>query len=232
MLTELSLRRVVLLAIGVFFFFSCAGSNPGTGTQTLYVKAQAITNGSTDGSWMAVEVREGSADGQLVTNAVVSITGDQTGDIDLPWDGVQVGNFKMGAYRKAQLVWDSAWMLHVSRGADRVDAYLQAPGVTTIVAPLAGTTFVRADGLPLDVTWKDDAGRRAEQVELTLDHADQASITLPIDTLEHQVEANRLIATDKERLGLKRKNQVDLAGGAPGSLFSATTEHSIEFAVQ
>jgi len=232
MWTEISLRRLVLLAVGIFLSFSCAGSNPGTGTQTLFVKAQAITNGSTEGSWMAVEVRQGSADGQLVTDATVTVTGDETGEVQLPWSGNQVGASMMGAYRKAQLVWDSGWTLHVSRGTDRVDAYLQAPGVTTIVAPLAGTTFDRAVGQPLDITWKDDAGRRAEQVELSLDHADQASVTLPVDTLEHQVEANRLIATDKEKLDLKRKNQIELAGGAPGSLFSATTEHSIEFAVQ
>lgn len=232
MLRELSLRRVVLLLLGVAFLFSCGGSNAGTGTQTLFVKAQAITDGSASGSWLAVEVRQGASDGALITDAVVTVSGDATGEFNLPWEGIQLGNFKAGAYRRGQLAWDTGWVLRVTRGADRLDAYLEAPGVSTITGPIAGTTFKRADAQPLAITWKDDAGRRANVVELKLDHADQASVTLAKDTLEHDVEPNRLVATDKEKLQLKRRNEIPLAGGAPGSVFSATTEHEIEFVVE
>ncbi len=223
----------LLVVVGSLVSLSaCGGSNPGGGTKTLFVKAQAQSDGSTDGTSLAVEVRQGTSDGQLITDAVVTVKGNKTGEFSLPWEGVSWGSFRLGAYRKSQATWDTGWRLSVKRGTDALDAYVEAPGITTITNPIGGTTFRRADGKPLLVQWKDSDGRRAQVVTIDFDKADGADTSLAEDRLEHSIEQNRLVVDDKERVEVRRKNEIQLAGGTPGSIFSATTEHRIEFRVE
>src|SRR4051794_20230355 len=63
--------RNSFILIGSLFALACGGSNPGGGTRTLWVNAAAETDGSTDGSRLQIEVREGSSTGTLVTDATV-----------------------------------------------------------------------------------------------------------------------------------------------------------------
>ncbi|MBX5481273.1 MAG: hypothetical protein IRZ16_05405 [Myxococcaceae bacterium] len=210
------------------------GSNPGSGTQTLWVKAQAISDGDPKNTAMLVEVRQGSSDGELITDAVVTIVGDETGEFNLPWQGANLFGWKFGSYYK-ELTWDTGWQLTVKRGQDALDAYLVAPGITTITQPLDGSTFDRSQGEPLVVKWKDGYGRRAESsvavdFERAPGQADK-SFTRE-DPLELEVEANNLVATDHERVTVTRKNEIALAGGVPGSTFSAETHHRVEFIVK
>lgn len=210
---------------------SCGGSNPGGGTRTLYVKGQVYSDGSTDGTAMAFEVREGNSGGTVITDAVVIVRGDQSGEMALPWTGVQWGSFAAGSYYTRSFAWQTGWHVEVRRGNDRLDAYLEAPGITTITQPIAGTTFSRAAAKPMEILWRDSFDRKAKQVDVDLDKADY-KISLADDTHSHLVEPNRLVADGSERIRIERFNEVELAGGTPGSSFRATTRHQIELRVE
>lgn len=229
------MRTLSVLVVGglLFGMVGCGGSNPGSGTKTLFVKAHAETRGSTDSSWMAVEVREGHSEGNLINDAVVTIRGNKTGEYNLGWEGISFGGFRAGAYLRNELAWDTGWHITVKRGDDGLEAYLEAPGLTTITDPIGGTTFRRADGNPMVVRWKDTDGRRAQIVTVDFDKADNADRQFSDfdDPGEVQLEANVLVA-DKERLELRRRNEVKLEGGTAGSVMSAETKHRIEFVVE
>lgn len=221
------LRSLFALAL---FAAACGGSNPGGGTRTLFVKALVETDGSTDGSRFGLEVREGSSGGSLITDAVVIIRGDKSGESSLSWQGAKWGELAVGSYYRSGIPWDTGWSLEVRRGNDRLDGYLVMPGFTTITEPIAGTTFRRAEGKPLVIRWKDSFDRRAKTVTVDLDKADYKR-TLADDPLMHEVEPNRL-GTDRHRIQLDRSNEIELAGGTPGSFFRATSKHRIEINVE
>lgn len=224
--------RAAILCVALFSLtVACGGTSPGGGTKTLFVKAQAQSDGSSDGSWMALEIRDGSSSGSLITDAVVVLRGDKTGEFTLPWQGVNWGDFKAGSYFKSGLAWDSGWSLEVRRGNDRLDARLEAPGMTVITEPIGGTTYRRVDGVPLTVKWKDDSGHRAMRVRVTLDKAG-FDRTLTEDPVLLAIEPNLLTAEDKEKVRVERWNEVELAGGTAGSSFKVETHHQIEFRVE
>lgn len=223
--TMLAAVALATLALG------CGGSNPGGGTRTLFVRVVAESDGSTDGTSLALQVREGGSNGPIVSDAAVLVRGDKTGEATVPWQGVRWGDFAAGAYVRDGIAWDSGWAIQVRRGSDFLDAYLANPGITTITEPIGGTTFRRADGKPLAIRWKDDYGRRSEQVRVRLDKA-QIDQVYSDDKGSLELELNRLVATDKERIEVIRTNDIELAGGTPGSSFQATTRHRIEFRVE
>ncbi|MBI3184051.1 MAG: hypothetical protein HYZ28_18105 [Myxococcales bacterium] len=223
--------RAPILVAAAIALAACGGSNPGGGTRTLYVKAQAETDGTTDGTRLGLEVREGSSGGTLITDAVVILRGDKSGESSLPWQGLKWGDFALGSYFKSGIAWEPGWAIEVRRGNDRLDAYLQTPGYTTIVEPIAQTTFRRTEGKPLAVKWKDSFDRRAKTVTVDVDKA-KYQRTLPEDPLSHEIEANRLVSENNERITLERVNEIELAGGTPGSIFRGTSKHRIEVNVE
>ena len=210
---------------------ACGGSNPGGGTKNLYVEVQAVSDGSSDGTWMAVQIRDGSSSGPLVQDATVQIRGDKTGELYLPWQGVSWGGWTAGAYAKGNLLWDTGWALNIKRGNDGLDGYLQAPGHTVITQPIANTTFSLANAQPLLVKWEDDMGHRAEAVTVEL-HQSQFVRQLSEDPLQLSIPVNNLQGPTDERVEVTRTNEVNLAGGTPGSVFRASTHHSIQFRVE
>jgi hypothetical protein len=195
----------------------CGGSNPGSGTKTLFVKAAAESDGATDGTWIVVEVRQGTSDGALLTDATVTLRGNKTGEFSMPWSGLDVGPFKYGGYYRGKALWDTGWTLRVRRGNDGLDAYVEAPGTTVVTEPIGGTTFRRSEGKPLLVRWKDSENRRAQVVTLDFDKSSGLNLSMQEDRLELLIDQSRLSATNKERLEVRRKNEVSLAGGTPGS---------------
>jgi hypothetical protein len=228
---EVNMRQSLLAALFLFSLSACGGTNPGGGTRTLFVRAVAESDGTTEGSTMAVEVREGASTGNLITDAVVTVRGAKTGEFNLAWEGVTFGNFTAGAYTKRQLPWDRSWSMTIKRGNDGLDFALEAPGITTITEPLSGANFDRAAGTPLVIKWKDADGVHADTVEIDLSRAGYDQV-LTEDTLEHTVEVNRMVAGTGERIDIRRYNDVNLAGGSAGSTFRATTRHRVTFNVQ
>lgn len=203
---------------------SCLTS-PGGGTGTLFVTARLTSDGSTAGSRARVTVRAGSSTGDLVKNAEVAIRGGSLGRTIVPYEDPR------DEYRLDSFTWVEGFRLEVVRGTDLLDGSIEAPGATLITDPLSDTTYRRADGPPLIIRWKDgrNAGASAIQVRLEKAKIDRA---IPAGILEMRVEPSELIVTDKEKVRVERSNEVSLAGGAPGSVLSAGTEHEIEFRIE
>ncbi len=224
--------RLILCGAVALAAAGCGGSDPGTGSRTLWVKAEAVTDGSTNGTELFIQVRQGGESGQILTDAVVTVDGDKTGEFAVPWTGLKWNNFAAGGYLRQGFDWDTGWKITVQRGSDDLVAYLEAPGVTEISSPIANTTYRRSSGDPLVVRWKDRDGRRAELVDINFRHSKEANRTLKEDSGELKVEYNRLEARKDERLEISRRNEINLEGGVAGSAFRATTKHSIEFIVE
>lgn len=215
---------VLLIAL---FAVACGGSDPGVGTQTLYVDALVQTDGSTNGTSLRVTVRQGSNQGNFVSDASVVMTSDKGNEIILPW----VGILGMGNYVKNDIVWEPGWRLKITRGADRVEAYLHAPGVTTITEPATGSTFNRAEGKPLVVRWRDESGRGAQTFEIETRSADFNQARSEDPGL-FQVDAAHLVNSNEERITVRRTSEVKLNGGVPGSTFKAISRAEVALIVQ
>lgn len=219
--------RTLLLSMTALAAAACGGTDPGIGTKTLYVRANMGSDGSTDSNIIAVEVREGSNSGNVVTDAQVVLKSSRNGDLALQL--VQLGN--LSQYVHTNFLWDAGFVLSVRRGNDSLDAALVVPGYTVITEPISGTTFRKADGRPLRILWRDEFGSRAQEVDVRLDKADvrQTSTT---DVFFQEFQASQLVVEPKERVDVTRKNKVTLAGGVAGSEWSAQTHHRVEFHVE
>ncbi len=218
---------LTLAATALLGAAACGGSDPGSGTQTLYVQAQAASDGTTGGTVLGVTVRQGDANGSVIDNATVTITAADGTRYSLPW----VGAFKIGGYTKSNLAWSPAWHLQVVDGADQLEATLSAPGATVITSPKPGSTFDRNAGRPLTVAWRDDAGKGAMGVDIHLAKSGY-SHSVTGDPGHYDIDPGRLDAHDNEQLSVSRWTQVQLAGGAVGSTFKATTTDHISFTIQ
>lgn len=219
-----------MLVVGALVLAACGGTNPGWGSQTLYVSARLSSDGSTDGTSARVEVRQGSSTGAVVPDATVTLKGNKLEARTLSFRD-NVGNG--GAYVTDNFAWDSNFALEVKHGDDNLVAAIDPPGASIITAPIAGTTFRRADGAALKIEWKDDLGRRADSTRLSLERAkiDQ-SWANGAEPFHIELEPAQLVANDKERISLDRTSEVNLAGGTAGSVMRATTSHRIEVTVE
>lgn len=219
------MRRACLIMIACLG--AACGSDPGTGTGTLFVDAVARTDGSTQGTSLTVLIRQGSSSGELISDAVVEVTGDRGSVHVLPYSGFSFA----GSYNKSDIAWEPGWRLHIQRGADELEAYLQAPGTTTITRPDPGEVFNRALGEPLRVEWSDDAGRRAEVVEVRLQQGayERASTE---DPGHREIPPGTWSEATQETVFVERINDLPLEGGASGSLFKAISEATLTFSVQ
>jgi hypothetical protein len=203
----------------------CGYTSPGGGSGTLFVTARLTNDGSTSGSRARVTVRSGSMTGDIVRNAEVAIRGGPLARTVVPFDdGSQ--QFRLDGF-----VWPDGIRLEVLRGNDILDASIEAPGATVITNPVANTSFSKSGGAPLLVQWKDARGALAGSTSLHLDKA-KFDQTLPAGAREYPVDASALVVNDKEKVRVERTNEVSLAGGASGSVLSASTEHEIEFKVE
>lgn len=219
--------RLCLGSLCVLLLAACGGSDPGAGTQTFYVEATAESDGSTDGTFLQALVRQGSSSGDYVTDATVEVIGEKGTSHVLPF----IGLFGVGVYRQNNFVWEAGWRLRVTRGQDRVEAYLNAPGITTLLEPAAGSTYNRAAGTPLVVRWKDESGHSAQTFSVEAQRANY-SIARAEDPGLVQLEATRLVASTDERITLERSSEVKLNGGVVGSTFKATTKTSVRLIIQ
>lgn len=224
------MTRTTLVVVAALLLTACGGTNPGWGTNTLYVSARLSSDGSTDGTSARVEVRLGSATGAVVPDATVTLKGNKLADRTLSFRD-NVGNG--GAYVTDSFAWDSNFAIDVKHGDDNLVGSLDPPGASILTAPIAGTTFRRADGVAMKIEWKDDLGRRADSTKLSLEKAkiDQ-SWANGAEPFHVELEPSQLVANDKERISLDRTTEVNLAGGAAGSVMRATTSHRIEITVE
>jgi len=213
------LAAAVLLA-------ACGGSDPGSGTQTLYVTATAESDGSSDGTRLLVVVRQGGSNGAFVDNATVTVIGDRGTNHTLPF----VGIFGLGGYYKNAISWEGGWRLRIVRGSDNLEAYIAGPGLTTITAPTANGTFAKAAAQNLVVQWRDDMGRSMPNAEVRFRRADIQRITT--DNGAYSMDYNLLVPANDEEIAVRRWTELTLKGGATGSTFRAQTTAEIPLVVQ
>ncbi|HLL55216.1 MAG TPA: hypothetical protein VK447_16790 [Myxococcaceae bacterium] len=224
----MSLRLPLLLSAALLALAGCAGSDPGSGSKTLFVDAVAQSDGSFNGTTFVVTVRQSANNGDYINDAQVTVISDKGTEYLLPW----VGIFGIGSYAKSGIAWEPGWRLRIVRGTDKLEGYVLAPGLTTITQPTAAAPFERSKGQPLLVQWRDEGGRTAETVQVRLSRAgydqiraeDRGSFEIPVGTWSQ--------AYSDERLRVIRTTDTILAGGVDGSTFKAITTAEVRFAVQ
>jgi len=226
---RLTLLAPALLALASLSAACGESDDAGGGTRTLWVSARAETDGSVTGTYLVVSVRDGSEAGDLVTDAEVVLRGEKNGQLLLPWQEESFAGFRNGAYVRSAIPWDTGWQLEISRGGDRLDAFLKTPGLTQIIRPVGGTTYSRASGRPLMVEWT-AKGERADRIQVSLERADQ-TVELTEDDGEVSFDAGQL-EVGEEDVTVRRANRLELNGGVVGSTFEAASRITLQFRVE
>ena len=220
------MMRTILGALaGAMLLTACGGSDPGSGTQTLYVEATATSDGSAGGTSLLIRVQDGGSQGSFLQNATVTVIGDRGTQHVLPW----VGIFGVGAYYKSNFNWESGWRLKIVNGNDNLEAYVAGPGLTTITAPVSNSTFSKASAQNLSVQWRDDQGRSVPNADIDFR---RANIDRTVqDTGSYSVDYNTLVAATDEQITITRWTELNLKGGVTGSRFRAETRAEVDLIV-
>lgn len=193
-------------------------NKPGTGTNTLKVTADIdaddVTGGfSTD---FDVVVRDGS--GNAVSGATVTISNSDLGTLSLVETGAGSGDYQ--ATRSVFPAGDFA--LSVVRGSDNIkDVVVGGPGGHAITEPKASTPVPALQ--PLTIKWTAPLKAKSAEVETRNFNA----VTLP-DTGAFVVPGAQNPARPDQRVRVWRFNEVDIAGGLPGSRFRVKVRQTIE----
>lgn len=189
------------------------GTDPGTGTMTLLVDAHASYDNEVNTAEFRVNVRKGGAN---LDTAQIKIT-SEIGEVFLISSGG-------GDYRGVQSGWsDEGYILLVEvkdaqgKVSDELEASLAAPVRVVLVNPDPAVA-IDAKTLPnniLKVEWK---GPAADSVSIKTKDFDPPDFTP--DPLHVDIPAAALTETT-QKLEIERKTGVNLAGGLPGSRFTA-----------
>ncbi len=193
-------------------------NKPGTGTNTLKVTADieaddAVGAFNTD---FAVTVRDGS--GNAVSGATVTISNSDLGTVTLVETSAGSGD-----YQTTRTVFPAGdFTLSVVRGSDNVkDVVVGGPGVHTITQPKANTPVMALQ--PLTIQWT--APRKAKSAEVETKNFN--AVTLP-DSGAFVVPGAQNPARPDQRVRVWRFNEVDIAGGLPGSRFRVKVRQTVE----
>jgi hypothetical protein len=202
---------------GAALLTACGGSDTGSGTQTLFVSATAVSDGSASGTSLTVQVRDGSSSGNLIQDAQVTVIGDRGTTYTPPY----VNLILTGGYYKNDINWEGGWRLRVVRGNDNMEAYVAGPGLTDITSPVANSTFMKSNAQNLVVQWRDEMGRAMPNAEVKFKKANVDRTVQ--DTGSFSVDYNQLVAATDERITVTRWTELPLKGAITGSTFKAQT---------
>ncbi|HEU5059884.1 MAG TPA: hypothetical protein VFU21_25310 [Kofleriaceae bacterium] len=177
----------------------------GDGTGALLVRAHIDSDEG--GAEIEVSVER---DGQDVTDAEVVI-GTDGADVVLDWDGEE------GRYRGFDGEWSGWYSIEVTAGDDWLDGGLEAPDRPTLIAPDPSEAFdphQAEDGVVV-VTWDGDLAMsvRVKTKDFEWSGADEGGLEIPAVMFEDE----------EQEIEIDRENEIDLAGGAPGSALSVET---------
>jgi len=223
------MKRIVLLTLVTA---ACGGTSgtaidrnrAGTGSSTLLVSATvAVTNSATaPTTTLTADVSDGL--GAAVTGATVTIQnaglGGDTALVETP--GGTAGHYT--ASKTSLPAGD--FTLSVVKGTDSVQGVVVgSPGLHAINSPALNSTAPANQ--PLDVSWTTPATAKAATVT-TRDY----SVQVP-DTGAYSIATANNPARTGQRVIVSRVNEVDLAGGLPGSRFRVTVTTTVDpFTVQ
>jgi hypothetical protein len=218
-------RTLLLSACLAAGLSACGGTNPGSGSGTLFVSARFSTDGSPSNAAARITVREAGPAGAIVKDATVTVSGSKAPKTNVPFVDMNNEN----EYRATQIPWDDIIRLEIVRGSDRVEASVASPGTSQITFPTQDSTIRQANGLT--VVWRDANNQPANTVRIRLNRA-MVDSTLADDKFEFNVPFDKLVVADDEQINLERSNEVAPAGATPGSVMSVTTYHSIRFKIE
>ncbi len=196
-------------------------NNPGTGTSTLKVTADidasddpTIIGGfSTD---YAVSVRDGL--GNKVSGATVTIANASLGTITLPETAAGSGDYLL----TGNTFPSGDFELNVVKGTDNVKGViLGGPGVHTITTPVANATVPA--GQALAVRWSVPSQAQSAEVETK----NFGPVALP-DTGAYVIAGADNPANASQRVRVFRFNEVNIAGGLPGSRLRVQVRKTVE----
>ena len=221
--------HVLLTAVVLAVAAACGGggdatgpavsrNNPGTGTGTLRVTADIEADNVPGGMTtdFTVSLRDGL--GSKVSGATVNVYNPSLGTVTLTETSAGSGD-----YFNTRLSFPSGdFKLTVVRGTDNAQGVvLGGPAVHTMTAPVAGSVAVA--GQPMTVRWS--VPSRAKSA--ILETRDFGPLALP-DTGAYVIAGANNPANSSQRVRLSRYNEVDVAGGLPGSRMRVTIKHTIE----
>lgn len=210
----------------VLLFAACGeetpSDDPGTGTNTLLVRATAIASPNLIDARMATDfqtvftVRLTLAT-QSVSTGTVAIT-SETGKIPL--------TYRDGVWRGSAPSYDETYTLDVQSGDNRVEGVrLDGPDIQIITAPLQGAT-IDAD-VGVTVEWQRE--RPADHTQLIVDP--DYPVKIP-DTGHYEVGPYILRADNRQSrqntIHLIRTNTVAPAGGVSGSQFDVQIQNEVD----
>jgi hypothetical protein len=201
-------------------------NNPGTGTSTLKVTADIDGNDdptviggfSTDYTASLRDVL-----GNRVSGATVTITNASLGTITLPETAVGSGDYAL----TGNTFPGGDFQLDVVKGTDNVKGVvLGGPGVHTITTPVANSTVPA--GQPLTVRWTVPSQAQSAEVQTN----NFGPVTLP-DTGAYVISGANNPANASQQLRVFRFNEVNIAGGLPGSRLQVKVRRTVApFTVQ
>lgn len=220
--------RKLSLSLAIAALVACGGdggtgpavtrNSPGTGTSTMRVTADIDASDVLGGFQTDYDVSLRDGLGNPITGATVTITNASLGALTLVETPTGSGD-----YFNTKLSFPPGdFRLSVTRGTDNVrDVILGGPGVHTITAPANGS--VATAGQPLLVTWTVPSKAKAAEIETRdfgpIGIADLGSYTI--------LGANNRANADQS-VQVRRYNEVEIAGGLPGSRLRVTVENTAE----
>jgi hypothetical protein len=176
----------------------------GGGTGALLVHAHIDSDEG--GAELDVSVER---EGQEVDDAEV-VVGTEGADVLLELEGD-------GHYRGFDREWSAWYSIEVTAGDDWLDGGLEAPDRPNLIAPDPAEAFDPhqvADGVVV-VTWDGDLAMtvRVKTKDFEWSGADEGGVEIPATMFEEE----------EQEIEIDRANEIDLAGGAPGSSLSVET---------
>ncbi|HLQ57946.1 MAG TPA: hypothetical protein VK113_00390 [Gemmatimonadales bacterium] len=212
---------VLLAACGNSTGPAVSRNSPGTGSSTLKVTADIDANDdptviggfSTDYS---VSLRDGLSN--PVSAATVTISNPSLGTITLPETATGSGDYLL----TGNTFPGGDFTLNVTRGADNVrNVVLGGPAVHKITAPVKNATVPANQ--PLTVRWTVPSQAKSAEVETK----NFGPVTLP-DTGAYVIAAVNNPLNASQRIRVFRFNEVDVAGGLPGSRLRVMVRSTVE----
>ncbi|MDH5804420.1 MAG: hypothetical protein OEZ54_04480 [Gemmatimonadota bacterium] len=213
------------LMAGVVLLTACGGTGPavdrnsgGTGSLTLLVDARI--DASDVGTGFVTDFRVDLQDtlGNAVSGATVTVKTASAGTLTLVEAGAGSGRYETAG----TMTPEGDFELDVVSGTDEVrGVILGGPGIHTITAPVTADTLVEASGFL--VTWDFPSQAKFAVVE-----ARGYSSNDIVDDGEYMVPANSFDVRNDQRIRVFRFNEVEIAGGLPGSRLRVEVRKTVE----
>ncbi len=209
-MTSIRLCALALLAA------SCGGTDPGSGSGTLFTVAEASARADRTRVRITVKLK-----GNPVLGANVVVTEVETNT------SKNLSSSGNGEYETTFNGYARTLRLAITSGEDRLEATLVGPAAHTITRPPADAIVRRRDFDVLDLEW--EAPGPADRVTVAAEGVDP--IELPGTNTSVQIPLGGLMNGDQS-ITVERSSSVPLAGGAEGSTLRIRYEVDNRFTLE